>query len=105
MDVNKIKLGTVVVLDDVYEIRTVVTDMSNEMPYGDVYDSIAELKQNHPNEDWKFGFVIVNRETGLIPDDEYALKEFYETIEDAMYDYADIIVGDISREPFAGLIN
>lgn len=94
----RIKLGTAIVLDDKYEIRVVVTNINDTDadPYGDIYTDFTELKQQHPQDDFLFGFVIVESTTGLIPDN-YSLEDIYETLEEAIADYNEQIATPDAR--------
>lgn len=68
-----------------YEIRIVVVEITDSLGNtGDVYDNFNEFKMEKPESSYRFGFVVINTETGYIPDN---CNDWNDSIEDAIADY------------------
>lgn len=74
-------------LEDKYRIQNVVGQLLPDGTIGHIYDDWAEFKQNHPNDSYKFGFVIVN-EHNYIPD---GCSDWNDSMEDVIKEYYEII--------------
>lgn len=72
-------------IDGRYEIRVVVGAMKY-YAVGDIYDDFREFKKEHPNSGYKFGFCVVDTETGCIPEE---CNDWNDTVEEALFDYED----------------
>lgn len=75
-------------IDERYEIRTVVVELheywgTGVIP-GDVYDNFSTFKKEHPFSSYKFGYVVFDTETGLVPD---TCNVWYESPGEALVDY------------------
>lgn len=75
-------------IDERYEIRTVVIELrevegSGIIP-GDVYDDLQTFKKEHPFASYKFGYVVIDTETGFVPD---TCRDWNDSPEDALMDY------------------
>lgn len=75
-------------IDERYEIRTVVIELrevegSGIIP-GDVYDDFKTFKKEHPFASYKFGYVVIDTETGFVPD---TCRDWNDSPEDALMDY------------------
>lgn len=71
------------IIDDRYEIKVVIIEKT-EQGTGDVYDKLAIFKQEHPHSGYFFGFIVVDRNSGFIPNN---CNEWNDSVEDAISDY------------------
>lgn len=79
-------------IDKRYEIRIVVGAKRESLKriryfaIGDIYDNFLEFKKEHPNSKYKFGFCVVDTETGYVPEE---CNDWNDTVEEALFDYED----------------
>ena len=77
-------------IDGRYEIRVVVLEIVDGVgaynSIGDVYDDFQKFKMEKPESGYKFGFCVVDTETGYIPEE---CNEWNDTVEEALFDYED----------------
>lgn len=77
-------------MDDKHEIRIVIVEIlpGNGLfhNYGDVYDNYETFRREKPESSFKFGYAVVDTESGLIPD---GCNDWNDSIEDAMFDWED----------------
>lgn len=66
-----------------YEIRVVVIDMTNDGP-GDVYDNFEDFKKEHPFSPYRFGFIVFDTEYGYVPDN---CNDWNDSPDEAMMDF------------------
>jgi len=71
-------------INDKYEITVVVAEELENGNYGDIYDNFEEFKKEKPNSTYFFGYCIIDRRTGFIPDEPDDVDDLFETVEDAM---------------------
>ena len=55
-------------INERYEIGIVFVEILDDGSTGDVYDCLAELEKEKPHSDYQIGFVVIDTETGLVPD-------------------------------------
>ena len=63
-----------------WTVDSVVANCTPDGGYGDIYDSVAECKKEHPEDFVLVGYVVKNPD-GIVPD---GLEDFYETMEAAL---------------------
>lgn len=75
-------------IDERYEIRAVVIELRENKEAGvipgDVYDDLQTFKKEHPFGSNKFGYVVFDMETGLVPD---TCNDWNDSPEEALMDY------------------
>lgn len=71
-------------INDRYEIRIVVVEIKYNGRTGDVYDNLSEFKEDKPFSDYRYGFIVLDTETGCIPSD---CNDWNDSVEEALFDY------------------
>ena len=71
-------------LDDRYEMQIVVVEQRPDGTPGDVDTSMEIFREYHPHSGYRFGFVVVDSETGHVPD---VCNEWNSSPEEALADY------------------
>ena len=70
-------------INERYKIEVVVIEMRGNTT-GDCYNNFQEFKKEHPFSSYRFGFIVVDTETGYIPDN---CNDWNDSPEEAMMDY------------------
>lgn len=74
-------------IDKRYEIRVVIVEVIKEnklCSYGDVYDSLEDFKRDKPFSPWRYGYVVFDTETGLVPAE---CEDWNHNVEMALQDF------------------
>lgn len=72
-------------INDNYSICLVVANYDEEIGgYGDIYNSIEEMKKEHPEAKPIYGFCVMDTRNNCVPDE---CNDWNATVEDAINDY------------------
>lgn len=89
--------------DDRYEMQIVVVEQRADGSAGDVDPSFPIFRKNHPFSAYRFGYVVVDSETGTVPD---VCNEWNSSPEEALMDYESMmeVYAPVSGDKVAKLI-
>ena len=75
-------------LDSRYEVHLVVANVLDDPAYinsyGDIYDNYNDICRDYPHSEYKYGFVVVDTQTGFVAE---GCNDWNDTPEDAIRDY------------------
>lgn len=78
-------------IDDRYEIHVAVCNHDGVM-LCDCYDDFRKLKEEHPHHSWEFVYLLIDSETGLIPD---GFEDWYKSPDEVWFAYEEAFSGRI----------
>ena len=69
-----------------YEIDIVIVEILPDGNYGNIYNDISEFKRECPVSEYRFGYCVIDRKTGCVPDE---CNDWNDTVEEAIFDCED----------------
>lgn len=66
-----------------YLIDMVIIEIKPDGSYGNIYNNVDEFRTERPFEAFRYGYIVVDRKTGYIPEN---CNEWNDTIEEAIFD-------------------
>ena len=74
-----------------YEIDIVIVEILPDGNYGNIYNDMSEFKRECPVSEHRFGYCVIDRKTGCVPDE---CNDWNDTVEEAILDYENNCLSD-----------